>query len=246
MKNSKDRCKIDRYTVEHYNNRWSKYDLQKLITRLENFKQLLNEILRIIYITESMTILDIGTGPGTVPIAIMEEFGKNYNIKIWGIDPSSVSISIATNLTNELGFQDQVSYKVGSFEKIPFSNEYFDAIISNASFNLCTDKLKAISEMTRVVKKTGQIIIGDCFRKDEKCQTYDDEELWAQCISGAITTNWLISNFKKEKFIITHSEDLTEIVTSLVLNNKWKWPEFIDNKMEYHVLSFKLSETNLD
>lgn len=239
MKECNDRCNVSKYTIEYYSNKWNTYDCNKIKTRIQNFNPYLEKILDMIEIKEKMCILDIGTGPGTIPIAIMEKYGNLSKVKIYGIDPSSVSISNSIKIVEELGLQSQIFFKMGSFEDIPFSDDYFDLIISNASFNLCTDKVKAIDEIIRVVKNSGKIIIADCFRKDQDCQSIEDnEELWAHCISGAVTINWLVSSFKIKNFNLKLEIDLTEIVKSLIVSEKWKWNEFIDFNLDYYTLLF--------
>ncbi|MFX1450963.1 MAG: class I SAM-dependent methyltransferase [Promethearchaeota archaeon] len=240
MKNHLNSCGKTRYTIDYYSNKWSRYDIGKLRRRIENFEPLLRFILKISDIKPDMKILDVGTGLGTVPILILEKFEKISDIKIYGIDPSPIAISNATKFTKEYGYQKAIEYKLGSFEDIPFPEKSFDLIISNASFNLCTNKIKAIDEMYRVVKNKGQIIIADCFRKEKECKSIqeDNEELWAHCITGAVTTGWLIANFKEKNIIFIKKEELTEIVRSMVLKEQWKWREFIEYNLEYYSLLF--------
>ncbi|NVM02031.1 MAG: class I SAM-dependent methyltransferase [Candidatus Helarchaeota archaeon] len=239
MKDRNNSCKKTRYTIDYYNNKWEKYDYEKVKSRVQNFKPLSEKILNLINIQNSMKILDIGTGPGTIPIAIMDKFNKNFNI--YGIDPSPISISLAKKIMNKFGLQKGIKLKVGSFENIPFPENSFDLVISNASFNLCTDKIKAIDEISRVVKKPGQIIIADCFKKGENCQIVDDNgKLWAHCISGAITIEWLVDKFKAKNIILKQKINLTKIVKSLILSDKWKWKEFIEYNLDYYSLLFSL------
>jgi len=193
MKESDKSCKINKYTIDYYSNKWENFDIDKLKKRIQNFEPIIDCMLKDTMIEKPMNILDIGTGPGTLPIAIINKYNKKSNLKIYAIDPSSVSISIAIKLAKKFGYEDLVFFKKGKFEEIPFPNNFFDLIISNASFNLCVDKKKAIDEIKRVIKKQGMIIIADCFREKNECQAINNnEELWAHCISGAISTEWLI------------------------------------------------------
>lgn len=138
-----------------------------------------------------------------------------------------------------MNLQKRIALKIGSFEDIPFPENFFNLIPSNASFNLCINKIKAINEISRVIKNEGQVIIADCFKKEQNPHCVNDSEnLWAICISGAITTKWLINNANSRGLIFTHEGDITEIVKYLILSGKWNWKEFIDYDLEYYILKF--------
>ncbi len=243
MKECKTNQERKKFTIQFYDKKWITFDLEKLKARLENARPLLEKILAIIDIRNVFTILDIGTGPGTIPIAIIEKYHSHHSYQIYGIDPSQISISVATKIIKNLGLEKKIIYKIGSFEEIPFPNNFFDLIVSNASFNLCTNKVKAINEISRVSKEAGQIIIVDCFKKREEHQCREESaELWSKCISGAITPEWLIKNANSKGLIFKYQEEITEIVRDLILNGKWNWKEFIDYDLEYHILKFMLDK----
>ncbi len=132
-----------------------------------------------------------------------------------------------------------VSLLMGDCENIPFSEGTFDAVVSNATFNLLIDKQKGISDMARVVKIGGFVVIGDCITKENKCVNDQDSKLWSQCVAGAPT--------KKEILVLAHNVglkstgifNLTQIVLELVTSGLWNWQEFIEHDLEYHVFSFK-------
>lgn len=58
-------------------------------------------------------------------------------------------------------FVKNVAFQRASAENLPFSNESFDVVISNGVFNLIPDKTKALTEMFRVLKPDGRIMIAD-------------------------------------------------------------------------------------
>ena len=82
-----------------------------------------------------------------------------------GIDPSLSVIEHATLMTGKLNCEHFIQFREGAFEDIPFPDETFDIVISNASFNLFIEKERAIYEMSRVAKSGGKVIIADCFKK---------------------------------------------------------------------------------
>jgi len=54
-----------------------------------------------------------------------------------------------------------VTFMEASAEKLPFPNEDFDVVISNGVFNLIPGKVKALSEVYRVLKPGGRMMIAD-------------------------------------------------------------------------------------
>lgn len=85
-------------------------------------------------------LLDVGCGTGFAK-EVFSEF--DYT----GIDPSK-----------ELLKQCKGKTVLGKAEKLPFSDETFDLVISVTALHHCNLK-KAINEIKRVVKRNGQIII---------------------------------------------------------------------------------------
>ena len=56
---------------------------------------------------------------------------------------------------------DNVTYEEASSDKLSFPAENFDVITSNGVFNLVPYKAKALSEVFRVLKPGGQLMIAD-------------------------------------------------------------------------------------
>jgi ubiquinone/menaquinone biosynthesis C-methylase UbiE len=100
-------------------------------------------------------VLDIGTGPGTLPQMLIN---KDTGLHIIGIDISRTMIDEA---------RKSVSHKNVSFEyqesnkPLPFENEKFDAVTFCSVLFLVDDGIKAnlINEAFRVLKPNGKIIV---------------------------------------------------------------------------------------
>jgi len=232
---------IESFTVDYYSRKWEKYNLEDLKNRIEIAKPILEPIILLIDTFQDCKILDIGTGPGTIPFAIIEMLKPKYKMQIVGIDPSSSVIQFANTMAKKLKKNDILHFEEGGFEKIPFPNNKFDVVISNASFNISTNKEDALNEMSRVVKYGGSVIIADCFRKSQKKHKPRKEcnnRLWAVCISGAVQKGWLIEYSKSYGLHLKRSKDLTNVVTNLIQAGKWDWKEFIDFDLEYHIIHF--------
>lgn len=97
------------------------------------------------------SILDVGTGPGRVPIML----AKNGCAKrIYAIDPSPNMIKIAKSKSKDLG----IVFAEGSSRNIPFKNK-FDLIISSLSFHHWQDKEGSLDYLKKFLNRNGEIRI---------------------------------------------------------------------------------------
>ena len=109
-------------------------------------------------------ILDIGCGGGvdTMIAGILTGTGgRSVGIDITSemLDRANRNLA-AANLAN-------VSCEEASAEDLPFENSSFDIVISNGVLNLVVDKIKAFSEIYRVLKPGGRLMIADQIRTGE-------------------------------------------------------------------------------
>lgn len=108
------------------------------------------------------SILEIGVGTGNLAGQFL-----NMDCKITGIDQSREMLMEAKKKFPSL------KVRLGEFLKIPMADNSIDVIISTYAFHHLNSKEKtiAVTEMLRVLKKNGHIIIGDLmFESEEKKQ----------------------------------------------------------------------------
>ncbi len=77
-----------------------------------------------------------------------------------GIDMTPAMLDKAENARHDAGVTN-AEFKEGYGEKLPVSDGWADVVISNGVFNLMPDKLKALSEMSRVLKPGGRLQLAD-------------------------------------------------------------------------------------
>ena len=239
MKKSKIPIEKKKYVIDYYNKKWVSYDYDRLNKRIDVARPILEKITEKIEIKKFYNILDIGTGPGTIPMFLVKKMESTFPIKIFGIDPSLNSITTARKIVNSMNLDDRLFFELGSFEEIPFPNNFFDVIISNAAFNMSINKFDALNEIVRVVKKGGQIILADCFRDEETYpKNVEQDDLWVKCISGSVTAKWLTNITSLKGLILEVQEDLTQIIHKLIKTGMWNWKEFIDYHLKYYFFKF--------
>jgi ubiquinone/menaquinone biosynthesis C-methylase UbiE len=68
-------------------------------------------------------ILDVGTGPGRLPIKIAL---KNPDMDVYGVDLSDAMIEIAEQNAIKAGISQRLEFKVGSVYSLPYDNDFFE------------------------------------------------------------------------------------------------------------------------
>jgi len=103
----------------------------------------------IIVAIDSGNILDIGTGPGYLPIEIAK---RRANIRIKGIDLTRQMIKIAQRNAREAGVIEQLNFEVGDANKLRFKDNTYDMVISTGTFHSWKDPIRVLNECYRVLK----------------------------------------------------------------------------------------------
>jgi ubiquinone/menaquinone biosynthesis C-methylase UbiE len=97
------------------------------------------------------TVLDVGTGTGVlVPLLLKATDGKG---QIVALDFSDEMLRRA----KAKGYP--VFYVQGDAQRLPFPPQTFDWVICNAVFPHFSDKRRALSETSRVLRKGGRLVI---------------------------------------------------------------------------------------
>ncbi len=139
------------YTVRMKNNIKKQYNsFHKVYT--ENFSQdeVSNNLFHktIDFNLSGKKVLDIGCGDG-IDLALL----GNRGAQVFGIDPSIEFIKKA-QVNNPSGV-----FKEGVGEAIPCEDRMFDVVISKWAMQTSTNVPKILSEMARVTKKNGMLVI---------------------------------------------------------------------------------------
>jgi ubiquinone/menaquinone biosynthesis C-methylase UbiE len=99
--------------------------------------------------TRQGLVLDVGTGPGYLPIEIAK---KAPRITVVGIDSSKALVRIAQENAEKEGISDRVRFVKCDGSRIAFAGDSYDLVISTGSLHAWKNPVLVINECFRVLK----------------------------------------------------------------------------------------------
>ncbi len=129
-------------------------DAVSALSSAQAYKQLTLLMLRV---SEGNRVLDVGCGTGEDARALAQVVGPRGWVV--GIDNSRTMIEEATRRQNGLGAP--VEFYVGDACQIAFPDGVFDACRADRVFQHLREPRKALSEMIRVTRRGGRIVVSD-------------------------------------------------------------------------------------
>lgn len=127
-------------------------------------------------------VLDVGTGPGGVPLAIAR---ARPLLRIDGLDLSADMIAYARQATVNAGLDDRLAFTVGDVAELPYPDGTFDLVVSSMSQHHWGDVRTAIREIRRVLRPGGQAWIYDARIALRRATSAAREEAGARGASAA-------------------------------------------------------------
>ena len=135
-------------------------------------------------LSEGEVVLDLGSGGGIDCFLSAQQVGASG--EVWGLDMTPEMVQLARHNAEQVGAEN-VRFRLGEIEDIPFESGHFDAIISNCVINLSTDKPEVFREAFRVLKPGGRLRVSDMvWTREMPAATRQDIEQWAGCVAGAL------------------------------------------------------------
>ena len=130
-------------------------------------------------------ILDLGCGRGEDTIEAAKMVGPEG--MALGLDLTETMIIEAISRATNKKIKNAV-FTQGKIESLPYTENSFDAVMSNCVINHAQDKSKAYREIHRVLIPSGRFVVSDAVTKYPlPAEVKNDPEVWAQCFGGAIT-----------------------------------------------------------
>ncbi len=110
---------------------------------------------------ESGMVLDVGTRVGLIALKILWQSENYYAI---GMDTSGPMIERARETATAWGLGERAFFQLGDARRMRFKSGYFDLVVSDSSLHRFDDSLSVLSEIRRVMKPTGALLIRDFSR----------------------------------------------------------------------------------
>ena len=147
---------------------------------------------------EGESLLDLGSGGGIDVFIASQKVGPTG--RAVGIDMTDEMLDLARKSADEMGLEN-VEFRKGDIEDLPFEESEFDVIISNCVINLAPNKDKVFSEAYRVLKPGGRIAVSDIVTLGEMPEEMKSNmDSWASCVSGAIEANLYLDKLRNAGF----------------------------------------------
>lgn len=163
------------------------------------------------------TVVDLGSGAGNDAFVARSIVGEDG--RVIGVDMTETMIELSRKNAAKLNLQN-VEFRLGDIENIPITSNKADVVVSNCVLNLVPNKVKAFSEMYRIIKPGGHFSVSDIVLVGELPPSILKEaEMYAGCVSGAIQKDAYLNiiaqngfkqvSIKKEKEIILPDDILS-------------------------------------
>lgn len=162
--------------------------------------------------------LEIGPGPGYLGL---EWLKSTQATTLTGLDISPDMKELAAQNAVFYGLQDRATYKLGSCDRLPFSDGTFDSVFTNGSLHEWSNPRGAFGDIDRVLKPGGRYLISD-LRRDINPLAY--MFLWLGCRPGSMRAG-LVSSIHAS---YTKSE-LRDLVAGTRLSGALIESQFVGN-----------------
>lgn len=105
--------------------------------------------------------LDVGTGPGQIPIKLTQRLPDVHFI---GIDRSENMLRQAREQATAQGVAERVQFQIGDGNQLDFAAASFDFVMCNSVLHHLAKPVRVLDELARVVRPGGGVLIRDLRR----------------------------------------------------------------------------------
>jgi ubiquinone/menaquinone biosynthesis C-methylase UbiE len=129
-------------------------------------------MLKDLPVSPDAVVLDIATGTGEFARALAPHVAT-----VIGLDATNAMMEQGQKFIDQAGIEN-ISFQEGVVEDLPFNDETFDIVSSRYAFHHFADPKPVISEMVRVCKTGGYVIVIDIIVPDESTAAQYNNYEW--------------------------------------------------------------------
>jgi ubiquinone/menaquinone biosynthesis C-methylase UbiE len=101
-----------------------------------------------------LCVLDVGCGDGLLVVELARQ-----GAEVTGLDTDPAMLAAARERADAAGVEAR--FVPGRAETLPFADDTFDRVTASALLCLVSDRTQVLSEMARVLKPGGRLVLGD-------------------------------------------------------------------------------------
>jgi ubiquinone/menaquinone biosynthesis C-methylase UbiE len=121
-------------------------------------------------------MLDLGTGPGHIPIILCRRTRGTYVV---GIELATHMLAYAQRYRAASGLQQRLQFQIGDVKKLDFEDDSFDTVFSNTTVHHIPEPRRMLEEARRVLRPGGVLLIRDLYRPHSEERLQEIVELRA-------------------------------------------------------------------
>lgn len=216
-------------------------DLRRLYDRTMLDRQYLFSALSKLLLPHHARIVDIGCGSGGSTQIIRECY---HDAEIYGIDNSIQAIHYASSLLED----KKIKLVNADATSLPFPDGYFDCCVAKMVFDIVADPTEIISEMVRLLKPLGTLLIYGNIRSTAQgsLQLINADKLINAYNRYVHLTGWIGFDIEYLKKVLVQKYGMTVRVHTIVKDTNFPGREILS---KYYMLPEeeikKSAETNI-
>ncbi|MDF7807684.1 methyltransferase domain-containing protein [Pontiellaceae bacterium B12219] len=162
-------------------------------TQVPGHLDAMQQLIELSGVSKTDSVLDVACGPGMVAC----EFAKQARL-VEGIDLVEKMIEQARLRQAQEGLEN-VAWKTGSVDALPYADDAFSIVITRYSFHHFLNPQAVLSEMIRVCRPGGTVLVADVSMPEDKVEAFNQMErlrdpshtaalsdsAWAELLAGS-------------------------------------------------------------